>query len=208
MGQMFKDFLYGFVMFFILSFLVFGLVGCDSKQELKKEVTTDKNTTLADYRLFEKEDRLKVVSKTIELKGWDKNLTAKYIDCMGDYAFNKNQELKYNEVMGWCRDEKERKPKKFNNHFNELDAEDLSVMAYVMCKAVVKSRLKSPASADFPFLDRKSYYRGKHKYIIKSYVDSQNSFGANIRTNYHCKMNYTKGEPADIRNWKYEVSFY
>ena len=66
---------------------------------------------------------------------------------------------------------------------------DRKVSAYYMCMDWVKDRLKSPASADF-----QSVYDGRHnktvrtnqRYKIESYVDSENSFGANIRTNFIC----------------------
>ena len=53
----------------------------------------------------------------------------------------------------------------------------------------VRERLKSPSRAEFPAIDYNGIVRGtgkeNHRYIIvMSYVDSQNSFGAMIRTKY------------------------
>ena len=52
----------------------------------------------------------------------------------------------------------------------------------------VKSRLKSPRSAKFPFFDWKVYDRGNGLYEVNSYVDSQNSFGAMLRKYFYVKV--------------------
>jgi len=47
--------------------------------------------------------------------------------------------------------------------------------------------LKSPSSAKFPWGLKSSLISGD-KYRVANYVDSQNSFGAMIRTNYVCEV--------------------
>lgn len=74
-------------------------------------------------------------------------------------------------------------------------------MAFIQCKDFVKARLKSPGSADFPWADFKYAKRGPASFTIQSYVDSQNSFGALIRTNWVCRVTHKRGEVADIGNW-------
>ena len=60
--------------------------------------------------------------------------------------------------------------------------------AYYMMEGFVKDRLKSPKTADFPGTldgrDKHVTYLKNQKYRIVSYVDSQNSFGALIRTHF------------------------
>lgn len=63
--------------------------------------------------------------------------------------------------------------------------------ARVMCEKFVKDRLKAPASAEFaPGSETHTLAKGKGAYKITSWVDSQNSFGAMIRTNYTCEVSY------------------
>ncbi len=66
--------------------------------------------------------------------------------------------------------------------------QDNSLMAYIMMEGFVKKRLKSPSSADFPgIFDGKAGHikrLGGYKYLIASWVDSQNAFGAMIRTQF------------------------
>ena len=63
--------------------------------------------------------------------------------------------------------------------------------AYLESQSFVKKHLKSPSTAEFPYYNRVKNnvkYLGTNKYKIDSYVDSQNSFGATIRTNYSCTI--------------------
>lgn len=80
---------------------------------------------------------------------------------------------------------------------------DRSTMAAIICSNYVENSLKSPKSADFPF-DKAaggSKYLGEQKYLVRSYVDAQNAFGAQIRTWYICNIQYQSGQDADQRNW-------
>ena len=74
-------------------------------------------------------------------------------------------------------------------------------MAYIMMEDFIKSQLKSPSTAKFPGvfagkLDHVSAI-GNQTYIIRSYVDSQNGFGAIIRTNFIGKI-----KQIGANNWK------
>lgn len=65
-------------------------------------------------------------------------------------------------------------------------SEDNKGFAWTAAKKVVKENLKAPSTADFPF----SYAReniteiGTNTFVVKSYVDSENGFGAKIRSNF------------------------
>ena len=63
-----------------------------------------------------------------------------------------------------------------------------------MSHRFVKKATKSPSTAKFGSVfsgdwqdpDKVTEYLGKNKYRIRAWVDSQNSFGATIRTNFTC----------------------
>jgi hypothetical protein len=64
---------------------------------------------------------------------------------------------------------------------------DESSMARVLIKDEIKKQLKSPSSAKFPGIIEETEYviQGDDQmYIMRSWVDSQNSFGAMVRTEY------------------------
>lgn len=69
--------------------------------------------------------------------------------------------------------------------------------AYVMSEVFVKDILKCPSSAEFALTSEATITDlGAGSYRVESYVDSQNSFGAMMRTYYTCKL--TK---VDEENW-------
>jgi len=65
------------------------------------------------------------------------------------------------------------------------DAQELIYIgAYLNSETIVKDHLKSPSTAKFPEYSKGSvYYVGTTLQVI-SYVDSQNGFGATVRTRY------------------------
>ena len=59
--------------------------------------------------------------------------------------------------------------------------------AYFMAQTFVSRALKAPASASYPRSgdpEVKITHRGGCDYTVAGYVDSQNSFGANLRTRF------------------------
>lgn len=67
--------------------------------------------------------------------------------------------------------------------------------AFYMCQEFVSRQLKAPKTADFASMsDSNVSGIGNDTYSVVSYVDSQNSFGAMIRTSYRCKVKYEGDE--------------
>jgi hypothetical protein len=63
------------------------------------------------------------------------------------------------------------------------------VPAGMACEDYVKASLVAPSTADFQsFLGRQVADLGNWNYSVSSYVDSQNSFGAKIRTYFTCQV--------------------
>jgi hypothetical protein len=75
------------------------------------------------------------------------------------------------------------------------------ISAFVMCKQFVTDRLKSPATAVFPtFGDAgtQTDQLSTVQFRVRAFVDSQNSFGANIRTQYTCRVTSTGGNTWNL----------
>ncbi|MBA3704420.1 MAG: hypothetical protein H0W84_00525 [Bacteroidetes bacterium] len=79
--------------------------------------------------------------------------------------------------------------------------EEMKSEAYITSQNFMKRNLKAPASADFPFDEYTFQYTNDNIFIINSYVDAQNSFGAQLRINYEAKMQWNGSDWADINNW-------
>ena len=76
--------------------------------------------------------------------------------------------------------------------------------AFIIAQSYVKSALKSPSTADFPTFDYSVQKISEDEFKITSYVDSQNSFGAEVRTSWTAITLYVGGDWADQRNWVLE----
>jgi len=85
---------------------------------------------------------------------------------------------------------------------------DLSLKAFVTAEMYVETKLVSSTTAKF------ARYRGhdggqvtrlgKDEYRVQSYVDSQNRYGAMIRTNYSVTVHFLNGRPdrvSDLKMW-------
>jgi len=73
------------------------------------------------------------------------------------------------------------------------------VFAFTACKHAVAERLKSPGSADFQSVFQVApAYAGNGQYFIRSYVDSQNGFGAVLRTPFDCVAETKDGETFKV----------
>ncbi len=77
---------------------------------------------------------------------------------------------------------------------------ELSARAY--SEMYVERILKSPSTAEF--CRGTSTSLGENKWQVTSCVDSQNGFGAMIRSNWEAVMVYTGGNPDDVGSWQAE----
>jgi hypothetical protein len=63
--------------------------------------------------------------------------------------------------------------------------------AFVMCQDFVKDQLRSPSTARFPTVREATITSaGSDAYQVRSHVDAQNAFGAEIRTEWLCEIEY------------------
>lgn len=73
--------------------------------------------------------------------------------------------------------------------------------AFIACKLEIKDRLKAPSSADFPYSGTATINDlGNQKFEVFSYVDAENSFGAKIRANWTCTVQFTDADHYTILN--------
>ena len=96
-----------------------------------------------------------------------------------------------------------RPPKPKPPKINFLDRDD-HIYASIMIQEFVKERLKSPTTARFPKELPRITVMGNQVYQTLSYVDSQNGFGAIVRTRYSCTI-----KQAAKDKWKLtQLNFY
>ena len=79
---------------------------------------------------------------------------------------------------------------------------DYEGSAITYAEPYIARLLKAPSTADF--CRGTATPLGQNKYRVSSCVDSQNSYGANLRSNWEAVMVYTGGNPDDISSWEPE----
>lgn len=76
-------------------------------------------------------------------------------------------------------------------------SDDTDIDACVMAQDFVKDRLKAPATADFSSCSDGSATKNGETWTVTGYVDSQNGFGAKLRSRYIAIMTHQPGD----KNW-------
>ena len=82
----------------------------------------------------------------------------------------------------------------------EQAKKDREIMSLVFAKDVIKKTLKSPSTAEF--VDVKAYELSNLKdvWAVNGYVDSQNSFGAIIRSQWEVQLDYRDGKGGTVKS--------
>lgn len=84
------------------------------------------------------------------------------------------------------------------------EEDDMSTVALIMSRDYMKEVLVSPSTAKFAgVFDAQDYGKmNEDTYFVVSYVDSQNSFGAMLRSDYNMWLRYKGGDKYEISNWE------
>jgi hypothetical protein len=81
---------------------------------------------------------------------------------------------------------------------NTPSSDDLELGAWNVCHQFVEDRLKAPSTADFEDVDEYKASNSAGVWTIVGWVDSENSFGAKIRTDYVCKVRHVSGQRFNL----------
>lgn len=71
---------------------------------------------------------------------------------------------------------------------SDSDTDDAEAYVTIACREWVKERLKAPSTADFPRDESVTASGGV--YTVSGSVDSQNSFGATVRSSFTCRARH------------------
>lgn len=79
--------------------------------------------------------------------------------------------------------------------YSEAWGNDNKVTAWTMCQNFVEDRLRSPSTASYPWSwSDDTHYVGNGRFRINSYVDAQNAFGGEVRTEFMCEVEHKSGD--------------
>ena len=86
-----------------------------------------------------------------------------------------------------------------SDHTPEVVQADPKQWASIYAEMSIKRLLKAPASADFC---RETVTElGDNRYDVSSCVDSENSYGAKLRSNWQVIYKFSGGNPEEIGSW-------
>lgn len=75
---------------------------------------------------------------------------------------------------------------------------------HVMAQGFIKKALKAPSTARFPSYGYQVFDLGGNTFMVESYVDSQNGFGAQLRTPFKIVLKFNGGDIYLSSNWTVE----
>lgn len=70
--------------------------------------------------------------------------------------------------------------------------------AQVICEKFVRNELKAPSTAKFAGPSETTANNAGATWTVRGWVDSQNGFGAQIRSNYECRATFTGRSGGDL----------
>lgn len=71
--------------------------------------------------------------------------------------------------------------------------------AFVEAISTVRKQLKAPSTADFGYDSENGCKQmNDSSFVVKNYVDSENSFGAKLRSEFLCLVYYTSDNKAHV----------
>ena len=174
----------------------------NGSEESKNVETKDTDAEVETVKVDERKE-LQEKSKTI-------------LDSKDYYAMNEDERKTINELVKKWDDEidysfkSEYVDKKVQYEKDKYYDENYQGTIIANVQEEVKKQLKSPKSADFPwgFDEYNITYQGEsddglYMYSVESYVDAENSFGAEIRSEYMCMIHVTK----DLKQYRAVVVF-
>ena len=187
----------------IISVLFAAIVIFSNGSEESKNVETkDTNAEVETVKVDERKE-LQEKSKTI-------------LDSKDYYAMNEDERKTINELVKKWDDEidysfkSEYVDKKDQYEKDKYYDENYQGTIIANVQEEVKKQLMSPKSADFPwgFNEYNITYQGEsddglYMYSVESYVDAENAFGAEIRSEYMCMIHVTK----DLKQYRAVVIF-
>lgn len=102
-----------------------------------------------------------------------------------------NVDWNYSNTVSMAEYQKDNNSISAPNTFTKVTDDDELGTCWALAKDVVKANLKSPSSAKFPFSygdSDVSITKSEDTYIVKAWVDAENSFGAKLRNNFTVTM--------------------
>ena len=184
----------GYIVVCIVSAALAGVIGFGSGALLTRKSREETKATIAKIKAKAEQD-LKDSKSQVQALQTELNTVKNYANRQIQVLKEEQNRVQNHEASTERYDT--------TSHKDAVD-DDKSIMAQIIAHDFIKSQLKSPSTADFPwFAHRISRSEDERQvYKVVSHVDSQNSFGAEIRTQFWVELRYLGGDDYDSNNWE------
>lgn len=197
------------VTYIVVATALFLLFYEENETKNQKEVDSAKkiedsrdDITIGNFNNLKLLEKEKAVLEIVELNGWDKNASNKYINCIVDLSLKKESSMKVSQIANWCHQEKINNLTLFTSHPIAKENRDIENEAYTICKILVENQFTQKVK--FPYMERKIFKKESNRYIVKSTVISNS-----ITKLWSCDIKYIgeDEEYMNMNNWDYKLSF-
>jgi len=80
-----------------------------------------------------------------------------------------------------------------------------AVGAWVICQQFLEDRLTAPATAEYPSgYSQYTSSLGGGRFRVDAYVDAENGFGALVRTDFVCTVNYQGNDNGRLESLQFD----
>lgn len=77
--------------------------------------------------------------------------------------------------------------------------------AWVICQQFLEDRLTAPATAEYPSgYSQYTSSLGGGRFRVDAYVDAENGFGALVRTDFVCTVNYQGNDNGRLESLQFD----
>lgn len=173
-----------------------GLINCpECKQEISDRAGSCPNcgyplghpTSDSDFKASRPRVKRKPDKSSIGCLGWTGIIAVAFILLVAIFGGNGGSSGPYNSS---------------GTNYDEPEYDDIG--AWIVTEKFVKRRLKSPSTAEFPSMTDADITQTGKKFEISSYVDAQNSFGAQIRKDFNITVEYAGGGNWNLIDLEFE----
>lgn len=83
---------------------------------------------------------------------------------------------------------------------SESPSQSRKITSIAFAKSIIEDMLKSPSTAKFSNVDAYELSNEKDVWAVNGYVDSQNGFGAMLRSTWEVQLDYRDGKGGEIKS--------
>ncbi|EGA5747106.1 hypothetical protein H5Z35_003771 [Escherichia coli] len=184
--------------------LVALLKACSYIPEPDPANLRNKNTTLKEWRSMLRDDRLKFIDSYLAQEKIITSDTGGFYKCISQYSYTKNDEIKVDEALGWCKQDYLKNPSAlyqmidFDRFISNTRKSDSS---YIPITRDIKNKMNDPSSfkhleTSYRFvLDNSTPYA-----IVTTVYQGKNAYGASVKNSIKAKVDLSSGSVIEYFN--------